>query len=97
MPSIVVGGALRGVDAIPIEVEVDLLRRLPSICIVGLATSAVKESSERIRSAIACAVDEFPRKRVVVNLMPADVRKDTTQQPTGEGAFQGQGRPWRTG
>jgi magnesium chelatase family protein len=78
MPSIVVGGALQGVDAIPIEVEVDLLRRLPSICIVGLATSAVKESSERIRSAISCAVHEFPRKRVVVNLMPADVRKDTT-------------------
>jgi len=78
MPSIVVGAALRGVDAIPIEVEVDLLRRLPAICIVGLATSAVKESSERIRSAIASAVHEFPRKRVVVNLMPADVRKDTT-------------------
>ncbi len=78
MPCIVVGGALQGVDAIPIEVEVDLLKRLPAICIVGLAASAVKESSERVRSAIASAVDEFPRRRIVVNLMPADVRKNTT-------------------
>ena len=72
------GGAIQGVDAIPIEVEVDLLRRLPSIAIVGLAASAVKESAERVRSAIVSAELEFPRQRVVVNLAPADVRKDGT-------------------
>lgn len=74
----VVSGALQGVDAIPIRVEVDLLRRIPAITIVGLAASAVKESAERIRSAVEALGEEFPRKRVVVNLAPADVRKDGT-------------------
>lgn len=71
-------GALHGVDAVPIEVEVDLLRRLPSVCFVGLAQSAVKESADRVRSAITSAGLDFPRMRVVVNLAPADVRKEGT-------------------
>jgi magnesium chelatase family protein len=71
-------GTLEGIRAVPIEVEVDLLRRLPSMVVVGLAASAVKESAERVRSAIASSGLEFPRKRVVVNLAPADVRKDGT-------------------
>lgn len=74
----VLSGTLTGIDAVPIEVEVDLLRRLPSVSIVGLAASAVKESAERIRSALQSADEGFPRKRVVVNLAPADVRKDGT-------------------
>jgi magnesium chelatase family protein len=71
-------GALQGVDAEPIQVEVDLLRRLPRFVIVGLAANAVKESGERVRSAIGGAGIEFPRQRVVVNLAPADLRKDGT-------------------
>lgn len=71
-------GALQGVDAEPIQVEVDLLRRLPRFIIVGLAANAVKESAERVRSAIVGAGIEFPRQRVVVNLAPADLRKDGT-------------------
>ena len=78
MAVIALSGALRGVEAIPIEVEVDLLTRLPCICIVGLAASAIKESAERIRSAIHSSEEEFPKKRVVVNLAPADVPKDGT-------------------
>lgn len=74
----VVSGVMQGVDAIPIRVEVDLLRRLPAVCIVGLAASAVRESAERIRSAVEALGEEFPRKRVVVNLAPADVRKEGT-------------------
>lgn len=74
----VLAAAIIGVEAVPIEVEVDLLRRLPSVSVVGLAASAVKESAERVRSAIASAGLEFPRKRVVVNLAPADVRKEGT-------------------
>lgn len=74
----VVGGALAGIDAVPIRVEVDLLRRLPRVTIVGLAAHAVQESAERIRSAIASIGAEFPRQRVVINLAPADVRKDGT-------------------
>jgi magnesium chelatase family protein len=75
---VVRSGAVLGVDAIPIRVEADLLRRLPAMCIVGLAASAVKESAERIRSAVVALGEEFPRKRIVVNLAPADVRKDGT-------------------
>lgn len=78
MAVVVRAGAVQGVDAIPIRVEVDLLRRLPAMCIVGLAASAVKESAERIRSAMEAIGEEFPRKRIVVNLAPADVRKDGT-------------------
>ncbi|MEN0065025.1 MAG: YifB family Mg chelatase-like AAA ATPase [Myxococcota bacterium] len=74
----VLSGALEGVEALPIEVEVDLLARLPSVCIVGLAASAVKESSERLRSALQSSGESLPRKRVVVNLAPADVKKEST-------------------
>jgi magnesium chelatase family protein len=74
----VYAATLLGVSAQPVEVEVDLLRRLPSISIVGLPASAVRESAERVRSAIGAAGCEFPRKRVVVNLAPADVRKEGT-------------------
>ncbi|MGC6494661.1 MAG: YifB family Mg chelatase-like AAA ATPase [Myxococcota bacterium] len=66
---------IEGVEAVPIEVEVDLLRRLPAISIVGLPANAVRESAERIRSAIGASGMEFPRKRVVVNLAPADLPK----------------------
>jgi magnesium chelatase family protein len=72
----VMGGALQGVQAIPIEVEVDLLRRLPSVSVVGLAATAVREAADRVRSAIVAAGCEFPKKRVVVSLAPADVRKE---------------------
>ena len=72
------GVALEGVDARPVEVEVDLLRRLPSVVIVGMANSAVKESAERIRSAMESSGYSFPRKRVVINLAPADLRKQGT-------------------
>lgn len=78
MVVVVSGATLQGVDAAEVRVEVDLLRRLPRICIVGLAANAVKESAERVRSALAAAQFEFPRKRVVVNLAPADLRKDGT-------------------
>jgi len=74
----VFAATLLGATAHPVEVEVDLLRRLPSVSIVGLPASAVRESAERVRSAIAASGLEFPRKRVVVNLAPADVRKEGT-------------------
>jgi magnesium chelatase family protein len=74
----VLGATLQGIEGLPIEVEVDLLRRLPRVAIVGLAANAVQESAERIRSAILSVGSDFPRQRVVVNLAPADVRKDGT-------------------
>jgi magnesium chelatase family protein len=78
MAVVVVGAALQGVDAVPVQVEVDLLRRLPKIAIVGLPANAVKESADRVRSALAASGFEFPRKRVVINLAPADLRKEGT-------------------
>ncbi|MCA9570144.1 MAG: ATP-binding protein, partial [Myxococcales bacterium] len=78
MATTVLSASLLGVQAVPIEVEVDLLNRLPAVCIVGLPASAVRESAERVRSALESAGEEFPRKRVVINLAPADLRKDGT-------------------
>lgn len=71
----VLSGALCGIEGVAVGVEVDLLQRLPGVVIVGLAGSAIRESTERIRSAIQSAGLDFPRKRVVVNLAPADLKK----------------------
>ena len=68
--------SLVGVEARQVQVEVDLLRRLPRIAVVGLPASEVRESAERLRSAVQAAGYDFPRKRVVINLAPADLRKD---------------------
>ncbi len=71
-------GTLVGVDAAPVHVEVDLQRRLPAVTIVGLPGGAVRESADRVRSAMQQTGLEFPRKRVVVNLAPADLKKSGT-------------------
>jgi magnesium chelatase family protein len=67
-----------GIEAHPVEIEVDLLRRLPSISIVGLAGSAIRESADRVRSAMLQSGFDFPKKRVVVNLAPAGMKKTGT-------------------
>ena len=74
--TIIQSGALCGVDAHSIQVEIDLIRRLPCITIVGLPGNAVRESADRVRSAIQQSGFEFPRKRVVINLAPANVKKN---------------------
>lgn len=78
MPSVVSGATLVGVDAVRVAVEVDLLRRLPQVVMVGLPAPSVRESSDRVRSAIVASGFEFPRSRVVVALAPADLRKEGT-------------------
>ncbi len=78
MPSVVCGATLSGVEALRVDVEVDLLRRLPQVVMVGLPAPSVRESADRVRSAIAAAGLEFPRQRVVVALAPADLRKEGT-------------------
>ncbi len=65
---------LVGTTAVPVTIEVELLRRLPSIVIVGLPSASVRESAERVRSAIVASGFEFPRQRVVVSITPADIR-----------------------
>lgn len=68
--------ALRGLDAEPVDVEVDLSRGLPSWSMVGLAEAAVRESRDRVRAAILNSNFEFPLRHITVNLSPADKRKD---------------------
>ena len=67
---------LWGTDALGVVVEADIQGGLPSISIVGLPDSAVKESRERVRSAILNSGLDFPPRRITVNLAPADVRKE---------------------
>ncbi|HEX7180706.1 MAG TPA: YifB family Mg chelatase-like AAA ATPase [Thermoanaerobaculia bacterium] len=65
-----------GIEARPVQVEVDVQNGLPQVQIVGLADAAVRESRERVRAAIKnCGFDLSP-KSVVINLAPADLRKD---------------------
>src|SRR5579864_2217990 len=67
--------AVVGVEAIPVDVEVDVGAGLPLCSIVGLPDAAVREARERVRSAIRNAGCEMPARRVTVNLAPADLRK----------------------
>jgi magnesium chelatase family protein len=70
--------ALIGIDAFDVIVEVDAAAGLPQWTIVGLAASAVKESRERVGSALVNSGFQVPPRRITVNLAPADVRKDGT-------------------
>jgi len=76
MPSTVLSAATFGIDAYPVHVEVDTDRSLPSFTVVGLPDSAVRESKERVLAAIRNSGYQWPRRRVTVNLAPADRRKE---------------------
>ncbi|MEM7482001.1 MAG: YifB family Mg chelatase-like AAA ATPase [Acidobacteriota bacterium] len=65
-----------GIDARLVQVEVDVRNGLPGMHLVGLADVAVRESRERVRSAIKNCGFELPPRAVVVNLAPADLRKE---------------------
>ena len=69
--------ALAGTDAPEVTVEVHLANGLPSLTLVGLPDTEVKESRERVRAAIQLAGFEFPNRRVTINLAPADLPKDS--------------------
>jgi len=68
--------AVIGLDGVIVEVEVDTGQGLPGMTIVGLPDASVQESRERVQAAIRNAGFPFPRKRIVVNLAPAAVRKE---------------------
>lgn len=65
-----------GLDAHLVEVEVDVINSLPCITIVGLPDNAVSEARERVRSAIKNSGYTFPKGKVVINLAPADLKKE---------------------
>ncbi len=69
-------GALMGIDAFKVDLEVDLTRQgMPAFTMVGLAEGAVKESKERVFSALKNSGYRIPPSRITVNLAPADIRK----------------------
>lgn len=72
----VISAACEGVEGIIIKIEVDITRGLPAFNIVGLANTSVKESKERVRSAIINSGYEFPLSRITINMAPANIRKE---------------------
>ncbi len=76
MLSKILSGAVNGIDGYAISVEVDISNGFPGFEIVGLPGSAVKESKERVRTAIKNSGFELPAKRITVNLAPADTKKE---------------------
>lgn len=86
-------GALRGVDAYLVEVEIDLSPGLPAFTTVGLPEAAVKESKDRVRAALKNSGYKFPDNRITINLAPADVRKEGTgfDLPVAVGILAAQG------
>ena len=67
---------LYGLEAFPVEVEADLSQGLPAFDVVGLPDAAVKESRDRVRSALKNCGFEFPVSRITMNLAPADKKKE---------------------
>ena len=67
-----------GLDGVLINVEVDIMRGIPSFHMVGLPETSVKEARERVRAAIVNSGYTFPLGRIIINLAPADVRKRGT-------------------
>ncbi|MGD8954109.1 MAG: magnesium chelatase domain-containing protein, partial [Desulfobacterales bacterium] len=74
----VLSSAVIGIDAYRVEVEVDIARGLPTFTIVGLPEASVKESKERVKSAINNSGYSFPDDRITVNLAPASIKKEGT-------------------
>ena len=68
--------ALYGIDALLVQVEIDLASGLPQLATVGLPEGAVKESKDRIRAAVKNCGYTFPAKRITINLAPADIKKE---------------------
>lgn len=71
-------GSLTGLDAQKVIAEIDLSSGLPGVTIVGLPDAAINESKERVKSAIKNSGFDFPLKKMVINLAPADIKKEGT-------------------
>ena len=74
--ALVASRALIGLDAPEVRVEVHLANGLPAFNLVGMPEIAVRESRDRVRSALLTAGFEFPARRITVNLSPADLPKE---------------------
>ncbi|MFP4244890.1 MAG: YifB family Mg chelatase-like AAA ATPase [Ectothiorhodospira sp.] len=74
--AVVISRAQLGIQAPPVHIEVHLANGLPGVNIVGLPETAVKESRDRVKAALATGGFEFPARRITVNLAPADLPKE---------------------
>jgi magnesium chelatase family protein len=74
----ILAAAIHGIEAIPIAVEVDMAGGLPALNVVGLPDAAVRESRDRVRSAIQNSGFSFPARRITVNLAPGHLKKQGT-------------------
>ncbi len=68
--------SLVGIDAVKVGVEIDVSGGLPTITVVGLPDTAVQESRERVKAALKNAGFAFPVRKIIINLTPADLRKE---------------------
>jgi magnesium chelatase family protein len=73
--------AFSGIEALPVEVQVQIAPGLPAFLVVGLPDKAVGESRERVRAALTSIGLSLPPKRVLVNLAPADIVKEGNRLP----------------
>ncbi len=78
MFSSVLSADVRGISGVPIFVETDVSDGMPGITMVGYLTSAVKESADRVRTALKNAGVSIPPKKITINLSPADTKKEGT-------------------
>ena len=76
MLSIIKSMSLQGLEGYLVDVQVDVVAGMPNWGVVGLPDISVKEAKERVRTAIKNSGYEFPSRRIVINLAPADTRKE---------------------
>ncbi|ROL61585.1 ATP-binding protein, partial [Bacteroidetes/Chlorobi group bacterium ChocPot_Mid] len=76
MYSLICSASTLGISAFIVEIETHIEKAVPNYFMVGLPDSAVKESKERVMAAIKNSNLNFPSKRIIINLAPADVRKE---------------------
>ena len=67
---------LLGIEAYPIEIEVDVSRGLPAVTLVGLADTSIRESKERVKTAIRNSGFDRPSERITVSLAPSGIKKE---------------------
>lgn len=76
MPAHIRSAAIFGIDALPVDVEVDVLKGLPSFTLVGLTDRAIQESRERMTAALTNSGYKPPRRKTIVSLAPASIKKE---------------------
>ena len=74
---------LLGIEAYPVEIEIDISSGLPAVNLIGLPCPAIKESKDRIKPAIKNSGFSWPAERITINLTPSDIKKEGTSFDLG--------------